>query len=544
MFIGKKNKDLNQLRKQIKTLEKEIIELKNKNTESKHSLFIIEKLFEISKLGYWIISQSNQVVKLSENAKAIFGVKGKNIISYKEFLEYIHQEDIPMIEKAINNAGLNDKVINLEFRVLYSENEEKAIKICSSELIRIKLDDNEYITGLIIDNTAQEKMKKDLSKAIEKVYESERHRNILLTNVTNEIRTPMNAIIGFAELLNIGNLDYEKRKEYVNTIKNQGTHILKFIDDITELIKLETGELKFAKTRCNLNILLKEIEIHANHQKKLFNKDILEIRLQLPDNNDLIIQTDPGRLQQVILNLINNSIKFTEKGFIEFGYKMPVDNKIEFYVKDTGIGLSKEQQKNIFNRFADEESVTRKYEGSGLGLTLSRYIVKMLGGKIWVESEPGKGSVFQFILPFEKISYENHDYSTIEEEQMPVYKWKDKVIIIVEDDEINFKFLEAILQDTDTQIIHANNGAQAVELCKSINKIDLILMDIKMPEMDGIEATKQIRQFNSRIPIIAHTAFSLQFDLKKCINAGCNDWIVKPIDIREFLEKLNHYLKE
>ncbi len=544
MFIGKKNKDLNQLQKHIKELEKEIVELKNRHEESEHNLFLVEKLLEISKLGYWIIPADKQIVKLSESAKTILGIKEKNAISYKEFLECFHQEDFSLIEKAFDNAILNNQTTTLDLRVPYIENEVKTIKVYSCEVKRIKKDEKEYLIGLIIDNTAHEKIKKDLSKAIEKVDDSERIRNILLTNVTNEIRTPMNAIIGFSELLNIGNLDYEKRKEYVNTIKKQGTHILKFIDDIAELIKLETGELKINKTRCNLNLLMKEIEIHATHQKKSLNKDLLEIRLHLPEKHDLIIQTDPGRLQQVILNLINNSIKFTEKGYIEFGFKMPVDNKIEFYVKDTGIGLSKEQQKNIFNRFADEESATRKYEGSGLGLTLSKHIIKLLGGKIWVDSEPGKGSVFQFTIPYEKISYENHDYSSIEEEPLPVYKWKDKVIIIVEDDEVNYKFLEAILQDTDTQLIHANNGAQAVELCKSINKIDLILMDIKMPEMDGIEATRQIRQFNTRIPIIAHTAFSLQFDLKKCINAGCNDWIVKPIDIREFLEKLNYYLKE
>lgn len=544
MFIGKKNKDLNQLQKQIKELEQVISELKNKNSENEKYLFITEKIFEISKLGYFILSVDNTLMELSENAKSIFGVKDKSIIGYNEFISRINQEDISALDKAINTIQPDDNTTSLEFRVYDAENEVKTTKLCSCELIRVKKDEKEYIIGLVTDISAKEKIKKDLTRAIEKTEEAERIRNNLLSNVTNEIRTPMNAIIGFAELLNIGNLDYEKRREYVNTIKNQGTHIIKFIDDITELIKLESGELKIIKTRCNINILLKEIEIHANQQKKILNKDSLDIRLELPDDKEIIIQTDPGRLQQVISNLINNSIKFTEKGFIAFGYKIPVDNKIEFYVKDTGIGLTKEQQKTVFNRFAEEEPAFRKYEGSGLGLTLSKNIIKMLGGKIWVESEPGKGSVFQFTLPYETIMYENHDYSIIEDEQYPVFKWKDKVILVVEDDEVNFKFLEAILQDTDTQIIHALNGSQAVELCRSISKIDIILMDIKMPEMDGIEATKQIRQFNTRIPIIAHTAFSLQFDLKKCINAGCNDWIVKPIDIREFLEKLNQYLKD
>lgn len=387
-------------------------------------------------------------------------------------------------------------------------------------------------------------LQSDLAKAIEKAEESERTKNILLANISREIRTPMNAIIGFSELLNIGNLDFEKRKYYVKTIRNQGTLLLKYIDDITELIKFESGKAIIAKSKCNLNILLKEILLYAGQQKKALNKEVLDIKLELPDKGGLVVYTDPGRLQQVIANLISNSLKYTEKGFIEFGHLPPLDGKIEFFVRDTGIGLAKEQQKNLFGLLPDEGTDIKKYDGAGLGLTLSKYLVKLLGGKIWVESELGRGSVFRFAIPYEQALPDHPESASADEEEYPKFEWKDKVILVVEDDEVNFRFVEAILLDSEAQILYAVNGFQAVELCRSISKIDLVLMDIKMPEMDGLEATRQIRQFNKKIPIIAQTAFFTEIDPEKCLAAGCNDCITKPIDIKEFLQKINGFLKE
>jgi signal transduction histidine kinase/CheY-like chemotaxis protein len=387
-------------------------------------------------------------------------------------------------------------------------------------------------------------IQRDLAKAIEKAEESERTKNILLANISREIRTPMNAIIGFSELLNIGKLDFDKRKYYVKTIRNQGTLLLKFIDDITELIKFESGQAKIANSKCNLNILLKEILLYAGQQKKALNKEVLDIKLELPDKSGLVVYTDPGRLQQVIANLISNSLKYTEKGSIEFGHLPPLDGKIEFFFRDTGFGLPKEQQKNLFSLFPDEELDSKKYEGAGLGLTLSKYLVKLLGGKIWVESELGRGSVFRFTIPYEQALSDHHEYANADEEEYHKFEWKDKVILVVEDDEVNFRFVEAILLDSEAQILHVVNGFQAVELCRSINKIDLVLMDIKMPEMDGLEATRQIRQFNKKIPVIAQTAYFTEIEAEKCLAAGCNDCITKPIDIKEFLEKINSFLKE
>jgi CheY-like chemotaxis protein len=243
-------------------------------------------------------------------------------------------------------------------------------------------------------------------------------------------------------------------------------------------------------------------------------------------------------------NLIHNAVKFTAKGWIEIGYMPVADEKIEFYVRDTGIGLTRDLQKNIFSRFAEEEVQGTKPESSGLGLTISRNLIKLLGGKIWVESEPGQGSTFFFTIPFEEVPETYHELAPEEEIEIPAYTWKDKVILIVEDDVVNFRFLEALLQDKAVQILHASNGLQAVELCRTISKIDLVLMDLKMPEMDGIEATRQIRTFNKKVPIIAQTAFVMESELTHCLEAGCDDHITKPIDIKEFLEKVDKFLRE
>ncbi|MBN1415379.1 MAG: response regulator [Bacteroidales bacterium] len=550
MFLRNKKKHTVQQKNKIEQLENEIDRLNEllscSEKDINQDLNIIRQVFDISGLGYWTKSLHEPLLTLSKKAQEILNIKDKNTITCEQFLDCVHPDDVSLVESQINSLAKDTRSVEIEYRLLIIENDTREIRYCSTKAIRtIKPDVNQsIIIGIIYNNIDIEKTRREVSKAIERAEEAERSKNTMLSNISHEIRTPMNAIIGFSELLNIGNLDFEKRKDYVKTIRNQGILLLKFIDDITELIKFESGNVKIAKTKCDLNMLLKEIQVNANQQKKALNKEALEIKLMTPDKKNLIIYTDSGRLQQVISNLINNSIKFTEKGYIEFGHKMPSEGKIEFYVKDTGIGLSKEQQKNIFNRFAEEEIVKRKYEGSGLGLTLCKHLIKLLGGKIWVESESGKGAVFQFTIQHEETPRDFHDYSSVEEEHLPSYKWKDKVILIVEDDEVNFRFLEAILHESDVQILHAVNGFQAVELCKTINKIDLILMDIKMPEMNGFEATRLIREFNKKIPIIAQTAFILEIDMDKCFSLGCNECITKPIDIKEFLEKVNDFLKE
>lgn len=513
------------------------------------NLSVLSKLLEINSLGIWIMDPAAEMIWLSSLAREILGIKGNSGMTREAFRMMVIPEDRPEFEKAMNDLRPGCKPAELEFKIARSEGEGREFRLISMQVAYLDVIDQKGVTvqlmaGSLRDITRQEKARKDLIKAKEKAEESERYKSILLTNISHEIRTPMNSIIGFSELLNIGNLAYEKRVEYVRTIRNQGVYLLKMIDDVVELTKMESGKITIRKSPCNIDLLLNEILVIFNQYKETQGKEHLDIRISYPPQRGMIIYTDPGRLQQLISNLINNSIKYTEKGYIEIGYRPGSEQKIEFYVKDTGIGLSRDLQKRILGKPAEEESLTGKTEGSGLGLTLSKNLIRLLGGKIWVESELGQGSTFFFTIPLEEVPETFHQMAPEEEFVIPSYTWKDKVILIVEDDEVNFKFLEAVLQDTAVTILHARNGLQAVELCKSISKIDLVLMDIKMPEMDGFQATRLIREFNHKVPIIAQTAFVLENELNKCLDAGCNDQITKPIDIKEFFEKMDGYLRE
>lgn len=513
------------------------------------NLKVLAKLTDLTGTGIWIKHPENDVIWLSAVAREILGFKDSTSITAEILRMSILPEDRPVYEKAMHEARPGYNPVELELKIARSEGDVREFRTITMLITSMSDEDKSSpdeltLMGTIRDITKLEKTRRELTRAKEKAEESERYKNILLTNISHEIRTPMNSIIGFSELLNIGNLPYEKRLEYVGIIKNQGISLLRMIDDVVELTKMESGKITIRKSPCNIDLLLNELLIVFNQYKATQNKEHLEIRVNYPPQRGIILYTDPGRLQQLISNLLNNSIKYTEKGYIEIGYKPSSDQRIEFYVKDTGIGLSRDLQKRIFGRIPEEESFPGKSEDSGLGLTISKNLIRLLGGKIWVESDLGQGSTFFFTVPFEEIPESYHQMAPEEEFVIPSYTWKDKVILIVEDDEVNYKFLEAVLQDTSATILHASNGIQAVELCKSISKIDLILMDIRMPEMDGLQATRMIREFNRKVPVIAQTAYVLEDEDNKCLEAGCNDQITKPIEIREFFEKADKFLKE
>ncbi len=548
MALGSKRKEIAELKLKMAASEAEKIRLEKMLHDSAvadnphFNLKTLAKLFEINGMGVLTISSDLQAIWLSPIAREILGYIPDQPGSLELLKNSVLPEDKSILDKAIQDAKQGFRIPEFELKIARPDGESREFRIIVINLTPSV--QNEVIIGSIKDITKYDKQRREIIRAKEKAEEAERLKNILLANISHDIRTPMNSIIGFSELLNIGNLPFNKRLEYVRIIKNQGVHMLKMIDDVVELTRIETGKVTIRKSPCNIELLINELLSLFNQTKLAQGKDHLNVRVNYPIDRGMTIYTDPGRLQQLVWCLINNSIKYTEKGGIEIGYKPLPDHRIEFYVKDTGIGLSRELQKKIFTRSSEDEQSSGKTEDSGLGLTIARNLIRLLGGKIWVESELGSGSTFFFTIPYEDVPDSYHLMDPEEEYQIPSYNWKDKVIVVVEDDEINFKFLEAVLQDTSAQVIHASNGIQAVELCRSINKIDLVLMDIKMPEMDGFEATRLIRQFNQKVPIIAQTAFVLEHELKKCLEAGCNDHITKPIEIKEFFERLDRYFKE
>lgn len=386
-------------------------------------------------------------------------------------------------------------------------------------------------------------LENQLLYAKEKAEEADKLKSAFLANMSHEIRTPMNAIIGFSQLLSLPNLSAEKKKQYIDIISYKGNSLVKLINDIIDASKVEAGQLTVVYAPCAINNLLKNLQVFYKKDRVLQKREAVDIKLIVPKKTDrLEVVTDEGRLEQVLTNLISNALKYTERGSIEFGYNL--DNElVTFFVKDTGIGIDPKMQTLIFERFRQVEDFSgKKAAGTGLGLSISKGIVSLLGGNIWVESELGEGTTFFFTIPYRVIEKpESSDEPPLEEdEHFP--DWRNRVILIAEDEEVNYVFMEELLNLSGATVLWAKDGVQAVELVKTLKKIDLILMDIKMPVMNGYAATMEIRQINPKIPIIAQTAYAFSEDRQKAEAAGCNDYITKPINSKELFAMMQKYI--
>jgi signal transduction histidine kinase len=393
------------------------------------------------------------------------------------------------------------------------------------------------------------KTERRLIEAKRKAEESDRLKSTFLANMSHEIRTPMNSIIGFANLLGNDDLSQEEKEEYINYIRNSSRTLLNLIDDIIDIAKIEAGQLSMNPDAVPIRSTFKELQ--ALFQKELLNrgKGNLELKLNLPDREkEEYVFADDSRLRQVLSNIINNAIKFTSKGFIEIGYyQIPNAREIMFFVRDTGIGIPEDKLEVIFNRFEQvKDERIEKNEGTGLGLSISKRIIELLGGEIAVESVVGEGSYFYFTLKLVPNELEtelaNQEANRTKAISSAELNLKDKTILIAEDEIFNFQFLKEFLRPTMADVIWAKSGFEAIEKVKEYKDIDLILMDIKMPELDGYEATKRIKKINPDIPIFAQTAYAMAGDKKTNKNAGFNEYLTKPIKTSELLKLLIKYI--
>lgn len=394
------------------------------------------------------------------------------------------------------------------------------------------------------DITDRKKVEKQLIKAKEKAEESDRLKLAFLANMSHEIRTPMNGILGFTELLKSPNLDGEEQQEYIRIIEKSGIRMLNIINDIISISKVEAGQVEISLSETNVN---EQIEyLHTFFKPEAAHKGILlSINNELPTEKAIII-TDREKVYAILTNLVKNAIKFTDAGSINFGYAKK-GNYLEFFVKDTGFGISDAHKKIVFDRFRQaNESLTRSHEGSGLGLAISKAYVEMLGGKIWMESKEGKGSSFYFTIPYDTKSEEKEkiisEKTAINEKTEN--KIKDLKILIVEDDAISKLLITIAVKPFSKEILKVSTGSEAIEACRTNSDIDLVMMDINMPEMGGYEATKQIREFNKDLVIIAQTANGMQSDRDEAIAAGCTDYISKPVNIASLSALINKYFKK
>jgi len=389
---------------------------------------------------------------------------------------------------------------------------------------------------LVVQIEEKEKHAAELMIAKELAEEGDELKTAFLQNISHKIRTPLNGIMGFSDLLNREDLNQEEIREFTKLIGQSGKRLVEIINNVLDVSKIQTGQIKIEQNQILINSLFSDLFELFDPVAKAKN---INLKYRIKDEENRTIYSDETKVNQIFTNLISNAIKYTKSGDIDFGYELK-DDFIQFFVKDTGLGMPPNLCEKVFDQFVQsEQSPGKDYEGAGLGLSICKGLVELLGGKIWVETEINKGSTFYFNLPYKPVL---EPPQTTEKYSDNPGKRPRRVILIAEDDWISFQYLRIILEKSDITVLHAENGEQAIELVREMSDIDLILMDIKMPVMDGIEATKIIKRMRPELPIIAQTAYNYNEDKNKNSSIGWDDYLVKPLDYAKLDEILKIYL--
>ena len=506
---------------------RDITKRKRAEEELIQSYLFSESLLKTIPFGMDIVDEKGTVLFQSDNFKKLFGEEAIGKKCWEIYRDDKKQcSECPLIKgitigetEAYESHGvLDNRIFEISHTGMMYQGKKTMLEIFQ-------------------DITDRKQSEEELINAKEKAEEGDRLKTAFLNNISHEIRTPMNAIVGFCALLGEPDLNEQSRMDYIEVIIQSSNHLLAIISDIVDISNIEANTVKIAKNGININSTFKSL--YDQFLPKVSEKKIqLICESDIPDSDALIV-TDNTKLKQILINLINNAIKFTDKGYVKVGCVLR-DKFLEFCVSDTGIGIGEEYYQRIFDRFYQVQlSISRLYEGTGLGLAISKANVELMGGKIWLTSEPGKGSTFFFSIPYEKQAVET---LAVNEKRVPedfVFPEK-KTILIAEDIDSNFKLVRFFLSNANTEIIRAANGKEAVQKFQSNKNIDLILMDIKMPVMDGYTAVKLIRETNNTIPIIAQTAYAE--DKEKAIDSGCSGFISKPFDKKSLLKVIHEFI--
>lgn len=536
---------------------------------------MLESILEGTNAGTWDWNIISGDLKINERWAEIMGYTIKELypITLNTWRNNVHPNDLLIVNKELEkHLEGKSEYYNVEFRqpnksgnwvwvnargkVTERDETGRALRMSGTHIdvshrknIELELQNqNEEYEALNEELNANldktQKLNIKLEEALEKAKESDRLKNAFLANMSHEIRTPMNGIIGFTTLLENENITEDQLSKYVGIIKKSGKRMLNTINGIIDISRIESNQVE---------TIISEVDIH-NVMEDLYqffqietNDKNIELLLNINlKKSDFIINTDIEKLTAILINLIKNAIKYTKDGKIEFGCSLD-DDIYYFWVKDSGIGIEKNRQEAIFDRFVQADIEDKHaYEGSGLGLSISKAYVEMLGGEIWVDSQKGVGSTFKFTLASLKENVNTEDEQiNIERKYTSIKPLKEIAmkVLIVEDEEVSDNLLTIILRDYCKTILHAKNGIEAIKICEENKDIDLIFMDIKMPELNGYEATKEIRKFNKTVKIIAQTAYALSGDREKAISAGCDDYIAKPIMTDNLKPLIDKYME-
>ena len=517
-------------------LEMQYEELKQAKEKAERAEKKYRELYDFAPSGFMSLTKEGEITDLNFSAERLLGKERTHLIK-SSFGFFVSLDTRDVYNHFLQKIFENQLKETCELKLEAGDDTIKYILVSG-----IISNNNKKCLVTLTDITMRKYAENELIKAKVKAEEGDMLKSAFLANMSHEIRTPMNGILGFTELLKTLKLEVKEQQNYIGIIEKSGTRMLSIINDIISISKIESQQMEVSVSDTNIN---EQVE-YIYH---FFKLEAEQKKLHISFKNELalekaFIRTDREKMYAVLTNLVKNAIKFTQTGSIELGYKVKSDF-FEFYVKDTGPGIPEEQKKIIFERFRQgSESLKRNYEGAGLGLSISKAYVEMLGGKIWMENNAGNngnpaGTTFFFTIPAHPVKKTNHVSQINPPEKTTENETIKLKILIVEDDKNSEILIIKMVEEFTKKILTATTGVEAVEVCRKNPDIDLVLMDINMPVMDGYEATRKIRKFNKEVVIVAQTAHALAGDREKSITAGCNDYISKPIE-RVVLRKIVH----
>lgn len=525
----------------IKVMDQGLNESSNSLSGKNEEWF--RNIFKNIDLPISVLDNNNTILCFNSEMKSLFPTVriGDRVFSWK----FENEEEKSDLLQSYNRFIISDKIV-FNRDICFTTSKGRLFFRINCKKYSGEINDPEAVILMLENLTEYIRINNDLQQAKLNAEEADRLKTAFLANMSHEIRTPMHAIIGFTELLLNSNYTQQERNEYLELIRRSSNDLFNIIEDLIDIAKMESNQLKIKYKDCQPYKILSGLYpvFQESFRRNGIQNDVkLILNVNLNDKA-LHFFSDGERLKQVVSNLMNNAIKFTERGFIEYGFKCIDNNQLLFHVRDSGSGIPEKLREKIFNRFYQVEIHQQKnIGGAGLGLSICRSIVELLNGKLWLESEENKGSCFYFQIPMLEIpaNWEmNLSPSGSETSKKP--DWNNKRILVAEDDPINFVYIKEVLTGCGARVLHAKNGIEVIDMAETENKIDLILMDIKMPEIDGLEASRYISKVKPEIPIVALTAFAMEGDKHKCLKAGCTDYISKPIENDQLYEIIEKYI--